>query len=71
MRHYILLIPLRTLVIVFVSCANTSLYAAGNLVFPLWENGAPGFESRRNEEEVVTKGSVTNVHNPSLTVFLP
>ena len=47
------------------------MYAAENLVLPLWENGAPGFESRRNEEEVVTKGSVTNVHNPSLTVFLP
>ena len=71
MRHHILLITLRTLVIVFVSCANISLYAAENLVLPLWENGAPGFESRRNEAEVVTKGSVTNVHNPSLTVFLP
>ena len=31
----------------------------------------PGFESRRDEAEVVEKGSVTNVHNPSLTVFLP
>ena len=71
MRHHILLITLRTLVIVFISCANISLYAAENLVLPLWENGAPGFESRRNEAEVVTKGSVTNVHNPSLTVFLP
>ena len=71
MRHHILLIPLRTLVVVFVSCTNTSLYADENLVLPLWENGAPGFESRRNEKEVVTKGSVTNVHNPSLTVFLP
>ena len=47
------------------------MYAAENLVLPLWENGAPGFESRRNEAEVVEKGSVTNVHNPSLTVFLP
>lgn len=38
---------------------------------PLWPNGAPGFESRRNEPEVVTGGSVRNVHNPSLTVYLP
>jgi endo-1,4-beta-xylanase len=43
---------------------------------PLWPNGAPGFESRKDEKEVreVQKSGeykVTNVHNPSLTVFLP
>jgi acetyl esterase/lipase len=42
---------------------------------PLWPNGAPGFEGRKDEKEVRTvRGSeynVTNVHNPSLTVFLP
>ncbi|SVE59665.1 uncharacterized protein METZ01_LOCUS512519, partial [marine metagenome] len=71
MRHDILLIPLRTLVIVSLSCVAVSLYAVENTVLPLWENGAPGFESRREEAEVVERGSVTNVHNPSLTVFLP
>jgi acetyl esterase/lipase len=43
---------------------------AGTVV-PLWENGAPGFENRKDEPEVVEKGSVTNVHYPTLTVFLP
>jgi endo-1,4-beta-xylanase len=43
---------------------------------PLWPNGAPGFENRKDEKEVkkVQKSGeycVTNVHNPSLTVFLP
>jgi acetyl esterase/lipase len=43
---------------------------------PLWPDGAPGFESRKDEKEVknVRNGgeyTVTNVHNPSLTVFLP
>jgi endo-1,4-beta-xylanase len=43
---------------------------------PLWPNGAPGFENRKDEKEVknVQKSgeyNVTNVHNPSLTVFLP
>src|SRR6201995_1236470 len=38
-------------------------------VIHLWENGAPGFESRKDEPEVVKGGSVTNVHNPSITVF--
>jgi endo-1,4-beta-xylanase len=45
-------------------------------VIPLWDKGAPGFESRKDEKEVkdVQKSGeykVTNVHNPSLTVFLP
>lgn len=40
-------------------------------VIPLWEAGAPGFEDRKDEPEVVEKGSITNVHFPTLTVFLP
>jgi acetyl esterase/lipase len=38
---------------------------------PLWTNGAPGFESRRTEKEVAKDYWVANVHNPSLTVYLP
>jgi acetyl esterase/lipase len=49
-----------------LSCAS-----AEPLVVPLWPNGAPGFESRRNEPEVIQGGSVANIHNPTLTVFLP
>ena len=71
MQNNILSASLSILVIGLLSCVDTSLYAAENLVLPLWENGAPGFESRRDEAEVVERGSVTNVHNPSLTVFLP
>jgi endo-1,4-beta-xylanase len=45
-------------------------------VIPLWENGAPGFESRKDEKETRTlqasgEYKVTNVHNPYMTVFLP
>src|SRR6476620_4683040 len=40
-------------------------------VIPLWEKGAPGFESRRKEPEQAKDWWVRNVHNPSLTVFLP
>ncbi|MDO3642131.1 alpha/beta hydrolase [Mucilaginibacter sp. L3T2-6] len=40
-------------------------------VIPLWEKGAPGFESRRNEPELAKDYWVRNIHNPSLTVFLP
>lgn len=45
--------------------------AAEPLVVPLWPNGAPGFEDRRNEPERIHNGSVENINNPTLTVFLP
>ena len=40
-------------------------------VVPLWQNGAPGFETRRNEPEVSKDWWVKNIHNPSLMVYLP
>lgn len=41
------------------------------LVVPLWPKGAPGFEHRRNEPEQAQDYWVKNIHNPSITVFLP
>jgi acetyl esterase/lipase len=38
---------------------------------PLWPNGAPGFESRRNEPIQAKDYWVKNIHNPSITVYLP
>ena len=38
---------------------------------PLWPNGAPGFEDRRNEPERAQDYWIRNIHNPSITVFLP
>ena len=38
---------------------------------PLWPNGAPGFESRKDIPEVAAGYSVKSINNPSLTVFLP
>jgi acetyl esterase/lipase len=40
-------------------------------VIPLWQGGAPGFEARRDEPEQAASYWVKNVHNPSITVFLP
>jgi dienelactone hydrolase len=45
----------------------------------LWPNGAPGFEDKRDEKEVVTENgsgrsswvAISNVHNPSITPYLP
>ncbi len=41
------------------------------IVLPLWTGGAPGFENRRNEPELKKDWWVKNIHNPSLTVYLP
>ncbi len=41
------------------------------LVIPLWNNGAPGFEQRKDIPEQAASYWVKNVNNPSLTVFLP
>lgn len=47
----------------------TSIAVAEPQVIPLWENGAPGFENRRNEPEQAKDYWVRNIHNPSITVF--
>lgn len=50
-----------------------ALFALGQAppVVPLWEKGAPGFESRKDEPEQAKDYWVKNIHHPSLTVFLP
>ena len=45
--------------------------AQAQQVIPLWKDGAPGFEARRNEPEQHQDWWYKNIHNPSLTVFLP
>lgn len=40
-------------------------------VIPLWPNGAPGSEARKSEPERAQDYWVKNIHNPSITVFLP
>ena len=38
---------------------------------PLWPNGAPGSESRAAEPEKVEGSNVCNIHNPTLTPYVP
>jgi acetyl esterase/lipase len=42
-----------------------------SLVIPLWKNGAPGFENKKNEPEEAKDYWVKNINNPTLTVFFP
>jgi acetyl esterase/lipase len=54
-----------------LSAALCTGQTAEPLVLSLWTNGAPGFENRRNEPELAKDYWVRNIHNPSITVFLP
>jgi acetyl esterase/lipase len=51
----------------FALCA----VAHAQQIIPLWDKGAPGFEARRSEPEQHQDWWFKNIHNPSLTVFLP
>jgi endo-1,4-beta-xylanase len=42
-----------------------------HLIVPLWPAGAPGSEARKDEPEKVVGNSVSNIHFPTLTVYLP
>lgn len=53
----------------FVFCGFSS--AAAPEVISLWPGGAPGFEDRRDEAEKAESYWVKNIHNPSITAFLP
>lgn len=55
------------LVLLAISCP----LQAQPLVIPLWEKGAPGFESRRSELEQAESYWVKNIHSPSITAYLP
>jgi acetyl esterase/lipase len=53
-----------------LALSNASAATAQTIV-PLWKEGAPGFEARRQEPEQHKDWWYKNIHNPSLTVFLP
>lgn len=47
-------------------------FAAKPAAIPLWPAGAPGSESRKDEPEKNDgNGNITNVHNPSITPYVP
>src|SRR5580692_7707381 len=56
----------------FFAALAQALFAQDTAVqVPLWPKGAPGFENRRDEPEQVKDYWVKNIHNPSITVYLP
>ena len=64
------MIRLSSLAVAFATC-TLSLTAAQPDVLPLWPHGAPGSEARVAEPEKQDGSNVMNVHNPSITPFIP
>jgi len=57
---------------VYMLCLPLYLFAQSKKeVVYLWPGGSPGFENRRYEPEQAKDWWVKNIHNPSLTVYLP
>lgn len=55
----------------FVITVNGVHAQSDSLVIPLWKNGAPGFENKKNEPEEAKDYWVKNINNPTITVFFP
>jgi acetyl esterase/lipase len=60
-----------TTVFAFTVLASLTCAQPATQVVHLWEGGAPGFESRKDEPELSRDWWFKNIHNPSVTVFRP
>lgn len=56
--------------ITFLLAFLTQALAASEPIL-LWPKGAPGSEARAKEAEIMEGSNVSNVHNPSITPYLP
>ncbi|MES2646358.1 MAG: alpha/beta hydrolase [Bacteroidota bacterium] len=71
LKHTVI-IANKTFTVIALSLLTSFITTAqDSLVLPLWKGGAPGFEHRSAEVEQAKDWWVRNVHNPSVTVFLP
>lgn len=55
----------------FLIICNKGFSQEKGLKISLWENGAPGFENRKDEPEQAKDWWVRNIHNPSITAYFP
>lgn len=52
-------------------CLSAADLPADHPVVPLWINGAPGSAARMHEPEKIAGNNISNIHQPTLTVYLP
>ncbi len=58
--------------LLFLFCLINGHFAAqSSSVIPLWQNGAPGFESMKNEPEQQKDYWLKHINNPSITAYFP
>lgn len=63
---------IRLLICSLIICSTSLLHAqSDSIVIPLWKNGAPGFENRKDEPEEAKDYWIKNINNPTVTVFFP
>ncbi|HEV8513225.1 MAG TPA: alpha/beta hydrolase [Cyclobacteriaceae bacterium] len=70
MKRYSLSSTLLSFGVILFSSIDVNAQDSSSVI-PLWKNGAPGFENRKNEPEQAKDWWVRNIHNPSITVYLP
>jgi len=61
----------RLCLLVIVLSVSRAFAASSPEVIPLWPQGAPGSETRKDEPEKIEGDRVSNIHHPSLTLYLP
>ena len=62
----------RLFLLLAASALSSSAFAQDQpAAIPLWPHGAPGSEARAAEPEKLDGSNVTNVHNPTITPFIP
>jgi acetyl esterase/lipase len=54
-----------------LTICNKGFSQEKGLKISLWENGAPGFENRKDEPEQAKDWWVRNIHSPSITAYFP
>jgi acetyl esterase/lipase len=60
----------KSFVLLFIfTLPRLALSQQSAIEIPLWPNGAPGFESRRNEPTQAKDWWMKNIHNPTITVY--
>jgi acetyl esterase/lipase len=62
---------LRSILVTVATCAQLTFGSEEPREIALWPNGAPGFESRKDEPPLAKDYWIRNIHNPSITAYLP
>ncbi|WP_321188277.1 alpha/beta hydrolase [Roseiconus lacunae] len=69
--HRFAVVAVASLLVLLLPPTTKTVQADPPQRLALWEDGAPGSRARMHEPEKLNGSNVTNVHHPSITVYLP